>query len=156
MNFLAHLSVKQRVSIGAVAALLAVGIWALVRHQREADFKPLFTGLPPEDAAAIVQKLRETGVEYRLPETGGAVLAPSSRLAELRIAMAAAGLPKMTSVVSRNVSPAWRASAAWSITANSFIPLAVIMPVSLATVPATDWRLSLVTTSVSAARSSIM
>jgi flagellar M-ring protein FliF len=94
MNLLAHLSVKQRLSIAAVVALLGAGIWAVVRHQREADFKPLFTGVPPEDAAAIVQKLRESGVDYRLPEAGGAVLVPSGRLAELRLSMAAAGLPK--------------------------------------------------------------
>jgi hypothetical protein len=69
----------------------------------------------------------------------------------------ATGLPKMTRTVSRRVSPAWRASAAWSMTANSFIPFALIMPVSLATVPATDSRLSLVTTSASVAvRSSVM
>ena len=36
-------------------------------HQHEADFRPLYTGVAPEDAAAIVQKLKETGVEYRLP-----------------------------------------------------------------------------------------
>ena len=62
--------------------------------QKEADFKPLFTGLAPEDAAGIVQKLKESGVEYRLPDAGGAVLVPSARLAELRLSMAAAGLPK--------------------------------------------------------------
>ena len=44
--------------------------------------------------SAIVQKLKESGVEYRLPEEGGMVLVPSARLAELRINMAAAGLPK--------------------------------------------------------------
>jgi flagellar M-ring protein FliF len=93
MNFLAHLSVKQRISIAAVAVLVAVGIYAFVRHQREADFRPLFTGVPAEDAAAIVQKLKETGVEYRLAENG-TVSVPSARLPELRLAMAAAGLPK--------------------------------------------------------------
>ena len=66
----------------------------LVRWQREADFRPLFTGVAPEDAAGIVQKLKEAGVEYRLPEAGGSVLVPSAELAELRIDMAAAGLPK--------------------------------------------------------------
>jgi hypothetical protein len=34
------------------------------------------------------------GAEYRLPEGGGSVLVPASRLAELRLTMAAAGLPK--------------------------------------------------------------
>lgn len=93
-SLLAHLSVRQRITIVGIALLLAGGIYALVRQQREADFKPLFTGVPPEDAAAIVQKLKEGGVEYRLPENGGAVLVPSARVAELRLTLAAAGLPK--------------------------------------------------------------
>ena len=79
----------------AVVLLAAGGaVYALVQHQREADFRPLFTGVAPEDAAAIIQKLKETGVDYRLPEGGGTVMVPSERLAELRITLAAAGLPK--------------------------------------------------------------
>jgi hypothetical protein len=79
----------------AVVLLAAAGgLYALVQHQREADFRPLFTGVAPEDASAIVQKLKESGVDYRVPEEGGMVLVPSARLAELRINMAAAGLPK--------------------------------------------------------------
>jgi flagellar M-ring protein FliF len=93
-KILANLSTTQRISILVVAALIGAGLYALVRYQREGDFKPLFTGLAPEDAAGIVQKLKEMGADYRLPEAGGAVLAPSGRLAELRIALAAVGLPK--------------------------------------------------------------
>ena len=93
-KILANLSTTQRISILVVAVLVGAGLYALIRSQREGDFKPLFTGLAPEDAAGIVQKLKETGVDYRLPESGGAVLVPSGRLAELRIAMAAIGLPK--------------------------------------------------------------
>src|SRR5437868_5710091 len=93
-NILAKLSVRQRISIAAVAGLVAFGMYELVRQQRESDFKPLFTGVSPEDGAAIVQKLKEAGVEYRLPESGGTVLVPSAKLAELRLGMAAAGLPK--------------------------------------------------------------
>ena len=93
-RILANLSTGQRISILAVAVLVGAGLYALVKYQREGDFKPLFTGLAPEDAAGIVQKLKETGVDYRLPEAGGAVLVPSARLAEMRIAMAAIGLPK--------------------------------------------------------------
>jgi flagellar M-ring protein FliF len=91
---LANLSLNQRVTIVLVAVLAAGGIYYLVHSQKEADFKPLFTGIAPEDAAGIVQKLKETGVEFRLPESGGSVLVPSGRLAELRLNMAAAGLPK--------------------------------------------------------------
>src|ERR1044072_3763311 len=93
-KILANLSVRQRVTIVLVALAVSGGLYALVHHQREADFRPLFTGLGSEDAAGIVQKLKETGVESRLPEGGGSVLVPSARLAELRLTMAALGLPK--------------------------------------------------------------
>lgn len=93
-KLLANLSLAQRITIAAVALVVAGGIYTLIHYQKESDFKPLFTGVAPEDAAAIVQKLRESGVEYRLPEGGGSVLVPSARLAELRLNMAAAGLPK--------------------------------------------------------------
>jgi len=93
-KILASLSLRQRITIVTVAVLVVAGVYAVVKNQREADFKPLFTGLAPEDAAGIVQKLREAGVEYRLPESGTSVLVPSARLPELRLTMAAAGLPK--------------------------------------------------------------
>jgi flagellar M-ring protein FliF len=93
-KLLGSLSVGQRITIALVAALVIAGIYAVVHWHTESDFKPLFTGLVPEDAAGIVQKLKESGVEYRLPELGGSVLVPSARLPELRLTMAAAGLPK--------------------------------------------------------------
>jgi flagellar M-ring protein FliF len=93
-KLLANLSLTQRITIAIVAVVVVAGIYGLVHWQKEQDFKPLFTGVSPEDGAAIIQKLRESGVEYRLPEGGGSVLVPSARLAELRLNMAAAGLPK--------------------------------------------------------------
>src|ERR1700682_249009 len=93
-KILAHLSVRQRISIAVVAVLAGAARYAPVRNKKKADFKPLFTGVAPEDAAGIVQKLKESGVEYRLPEGGGSVLVTSTRWAEVRLTMAAIGLPK--------------------------------------------------------------
>src|SRR5579872_4645506 len=94
MPLLAHLSIRQRITIAFVALTVVAGIYALVHYQRESDFRPLFTGLSSEDAGSIIQKLKEAGVDYRLSESGDAVLAPSARLAELRLMLASAGLPK--------------------------------------------------------------
>ncbi|MGA3097296.1 MAG: flagellar basal-body MS-ring/collar protein FliF [Bryobacteraceae bacterium] len=88
------LSMRQRISIALAAILTAAGIFAFVRWKRESDFRPLYTAMAPEDAAAVVQKLKETGIDYRLDDNGGSVLAPSSKIAESRLALAAAGLPK--------------------------------------------------------------
>ena len=93
-KLLASLSNRQRVAIVAVALATGIGIYALVHWQHESDFRPLFTGLAPEDGASVVQKLKEAGVEFRLPDEGGSVLVPAARVAELRLSMAASGLPK--------------------------------------------------------------
>jgi len=93
-KLLASLPMRQRITIALTVVLAAAGIYYLVHWKQEADFRPLFTGLAAEDAAGIVQKLKESGVDYRLPEEGGTVLVPSARLAELRLTLAAAGLPK--------------------------------------------------------------
>ncbi len=67
---------------------------AAARWNQERDFKPLFTGVAPEDAGPLLAKLRESGSEYRLADNGTTVMVPSARVAELRIEMASAGLPK--------------------------------------------------------------
>ena len=83
-RILANLSLRQRITIALVIALAGVGVYELIQYQQEADFRPLFTGVAPEDAGGIVQKLKESGVEYRLGERNGSILVPSARLAELR------------------------------------------------------------------------
>jgi len=93
-KILANLTVRQRITIVVVAIAVGVGIYSLVQWRKEDDFRPLFTNLSAEDAAGIVQKLKESGADYRLPENGGSVLVPSARLAELRLTMASIGLPK--------------------------------------------------------------
>ncbi|MBE7157898.1 MAG: flagellar M-ring protein FliF [Rhodospirillales bacterium] len=88
------MSLKQRISLGVVAALVIAAIYGFTSWRREKDFKPLYTGVAPEDAATIVQKIKESGSEYRLSEVGGVISVPSAKVAELRLQMAAAGLPK--------------------------------------------------------------
>jgi flagellar M-ring protein FliF len=93
-NLVTDLTIVQRVSVG-IAVLLAAGTIAAVVHFRtESDFRALYTGMAPEDAAPVVQKLKESGVSYRLTDNGASVLVPSGRLADSRLTLAAAGLPK--------------------------------------------------------------
>ena len=93
-KLLANLSTRQRIMILAACLLAGGGLYSLVEWKKEADFKPLFTGLAAEDASGIVQKLKESGADYRLGDGGASVLVPSARLNELRLTMAAVGLPK--------------------------------------------------------------
>lgn len=93
-KLLASLTLRQKISLLGVAALVVAGLAAFTSWRRERDFRLLFAGLAAEDAAAVTEKLRAAGVEYRLADNGSAVLVPSARVAELRLQMAAAGLPR--------------------------------------------------------------
>jgi flagellar M-ring protein FliF len=90
----ANLTLRQKISLAA-AALAAGGLIAGLLHwNKERDFKPVYSNLAPEDAAQVLARLKESGVEYRIGDSGASVLVPSSRVAELRLSLAASGLPK--------------------------------------------------------------
>jgi flagellar M-ring protein FliF len=93
-RLLRTLSTRQRWTIAVAVVLLAAGIYGFAAWERESGFRPLYNGMSPEDAALVLQKLKETGVPYRLSNNGGSVLVPEERVAELRLEMAGAGLPK--------------------------------------------------------------
>jgi flagellar M-ring protein FliF len=89
-----RLTWRQRIWLAAAVVAVIGGITTLAHWNQERDFKPLFTDLAAEDAGALLTKLRESGVEYRLADNGTTVLVASGRVAETRLQMASAGLPK--------------------------------------------------------------
>ena len=93
-KLIGSLSLRQQLTISAAVILVAFGIFGFVHWNRERDFKPLYSSLSAEDAGAIVAKLRESGIEFRLIDTDGTILVPSEKVAELRLQMATAGIPK--------------------------------------------------------------
>ncbi len=70
---------------GAAALLLG---WA-----RQSDMALLYTGLDPEDAAQIVEKIRDADVSYELRSGGTAVYVPSDKVYSLRLELAGEGMP---------------------------------------------------------------
>ena len=93
-RLLANLSLRQKISVVAAALMVAAALYGLAHWGRERDFRPLYTGLAAEDAGAIVARLRESGARYRLADNGATVLVPSALVAETRLQMASAGLPR--------------------------------------------------------------
>ncbi len=93
-KLLASLSISQRVSILLVAVVVGAGLFYFSRWRSESDLRPLYTALETEDAGAVVQRLKESGTRYRLSEDGRTVLVPSAQVAELRLSLAATGLPR--------------------------------------------------------------
>ncbi len=88
------LTLRQKLSLVAAAALVGGGLYGLARWNRERDFRPLYTGIAAEDAGQILSRLRESGVAYRVGDNGTTILVPSAQVAETRLQLAAAGLPR--------------------------------------------------------------
>lgn len=93
-RLLDRLNWKQMVSLVVVAGGVMAGLISFSHWNRERDFRPLYTSLSPEDAGAVLAKVREGGTDFRLAENGSSVLVPSDKVAELRLQLAAAGVPK--------------------------------------------------------------
>jgi flagellar M-ring protein FliF len=88
------LSIRQRVSLILVAVLAIAALYAFTQWNHERDFKPLYSNLSSEDAAAVLAKLTENAAEYRFGDSNSTILVPSKRIPELRLQMASAGIPK--------------------------------------------------------------
>lgn len=88
---------SQRIVIISLVIAAAILIPVLVTWAGTPTYQPAYKGLGEEDASAIVQKMEENGVNYKL-ESGGTILVPSDQVYRVRLQMAGAGLPKTGSV----------------------------------------------------------
>jgi flagellar M-ring protein FliF len=86
-------ALQKGVLVGVVLAALA-GFASLLLWSNEPEYRPLFTQLSPEDAAAIVAKLKDERIPYRLLADGRAIAVPAAQVHESRLRLASEGLPK--------------------------------------------------------------
>ncbi len=88
-------SVPLKLQIGALVGVLAlVAVLALMfGGARDADYRLLFPNLSEKDGGQIIERLTQMGVPYRFTEGGGSIMVPAGRVHELRMKLAAAGLP---------------------------------------------------------------
>jgi flagellar M-ring protein FliF len=85
---------RRLILIGSTAVLVGLAVFGLAYYKRNGDFRPLYKALSPEDAGGIVAKLKEKDIPYQVSDDGATVLVPQAKVAEARLEMAAAGLPK--------------------------------------------------------------
>jgi flagellar M-ring protein FliF len=91
---LAALSQRQKLAGAtalAVAIALLVGIFLWSRNP---DYAVLFSNLEERDGGAIVTALQQQNVPYRFSPGGGAILVPGDMVHDVRLKLAAQGLPR--------------------------------------------------------------
>src|SRR5437667_3221625 len=87
------MSMARRISVLLVLAvalgvMVGVGFWAA-----QPEYRLLYSSLSAEDAAAVTAKLQSLNVSYRLTAGGTAILVPAEQVQQLRLDLAAEGLP---------------------------------------------------------------
>lgn len=83
---------KVILMLGA-AAVIAVMI-ALVLWSQKPEYRVLFSNFSDRDGGAIMSSLQAANVPYKFAEGGGAILVPADKVHEIRLKLAAEGLPK--------------------------------------------------------------
>jgi flagellar M-ring protein FliF len=80
-------------AVSTLLIALAVGLWLAVRSAYQ-PYGVLFSRLEREDAGAVVNKLKELKIPYRVTSEGSTIEVPEARVAETRLELASAGLPR--------------------------------------------------------------
>lgn len=79
---------------GAIALAAIVAVAAAVLQRGGDDYRYAFTNLAPEDGAEIGAQLQGAGVPFRLEADGTALAVPAEKVYDVRLLLAAAGLPR--------------------------------------------------------------
>ena len=85
---------SRKLLMAAVALTVLGGFGLMFFWANRIEYQPVFTGLAAEDAAQIVEKLKEQRIPYRLEGGGSVILAPAERVYDIRLSMAGSGIPK--------------------------------------------------------------
>src|SRR3954451_6963695 len=95
--FLGLPRVQQIAIVGAVVAVFAV-VGGLFVFAQQPEMVPVFRGVDQAEAAQIVQKLKDSRTQYELRDNGTTIMVAAAKAQEVKLDMAAAGLPKGGSI----------------------------------------------------------
>ena len=88
-----RLSPTQKISLISLTALTMLAIAALLLWANRPQYTILYSELSSSDAAKVRDRLQDEKVAYRLRDGGSTILVPKDRLYDLRLQLAADGIP---------------------------------------------------------------
>lgn len=93
-NF-SRLTNKQKLGVMiGVAMLVALSIASWLWLTQPPEYRVLFSNLTDRDGGPVIASLQQMNVPYKMAEGGGAILVPGNQVYEVRLRLAAQGLPK--------------------------------------------------------------
>ncbi len=94
VNIYKKMPLSQKISMGTVVLLVIAGFAAMFFWANKVDYQTVYTGLADEDAASIVENLREQKIPYLLSAGGKTIKVPAEKVYDVRLSLAASGLPR--------------------------------------------------------------
>lgn len=88
------LSQQQKLAAAAALALAIALVVGALMWNRAPDYAVLFSNLEERDGGQIINNLQSQNVPYRMSPDGRAILVPKERVHDVRLRLAAEGLPK--------------------------------------------------------------
>ena len=85
---------SRKIALGILAMVLVAGFTTMFIWANKTEFKVAFSGLTKEDAALVVEKLKESNTPYRLTGDGTTIMVPEVVVYDVRLTMAKDGIPK--------------------------------------------------------------
>lgn len=85
---------KKRLFLLIAILLTAGSLAGLIAWANRVEYKTLYTGLSSEDAGAVITKLQEKKMPYRVGSDGNTILVPAGKVYELRMELASEGMPQ--------------------------------------------------------------
>lgn len=89
-----ELPLSRKIAFGLLAMIIVAAFTTLFIWANQTQFKAAYTGLTKEDAALVVEILKENNTPYRLTGDGTTITVPESMVYDVRLTMAKEGIPK--------------------------------------------------------------
>lgn len=94
INTFKEMSLPKKIALGVLGLVLIAGFTTMFIWTNKTTFRAAYTGLTREDAAAVVQVLKDSNTPYRITGDGTTIMVPESIVYDIRLTMAKEGIPK--------------------------------------------------------------
>jgi flagellar M-ring protein FliF len=94
LTTLREMPLSRKIALGILIMALVAGFTTMFIWANKTEFRVAFSGLTKEDAALVVEKLKESNTPYRLTGDGTTIMVPEAVVYDVRLSTARDGIPK--------------------------------------------------------------
>lgn len=89
-----EMPMSRKIALGVLVMVVVAGFTTMFIWANKTQFRAAYSGLTKDDAAMVVEKLKESNTPYRLTGDGTTITVPENMVYDVRLSMAREGIPK--------------------------------------------------------------